>query len=276
MSDTAKDQPGGISAERDGSILVIRLDREHVHNALDPESMVRFRHILQDFRDDGSLSVAIITGAGSRAFCAGTDLKSAPATTSPFAASLLNPWEDGVSTGGYVRAITVSEIEVGKPLIAAINGHAAGGGLEIALDCDLRIASTNATFSLPEAKWATLPAVGGVSHLLRAVPQAVAMKMLLTGDRIDATEAHRVGLVSDVYEPDELMDAALSLARRIAANGPLSTRAISQLARRSYDVPLSHAIAMEQAMWGLLRDTQDRAEGRRAFGERRDPSYEGQ
>ncbi|WP_084505337.1 enoyl-CoA hydratase/isomerase family protein [Nocardia harenae] len=275
MSDTGESPRPGVTTERDGAILVVRLDREEVHNALDPDSMVLLRHALEEFRDDSSLAVAVLTGAGRRAFCAGSDLRRTPPEGAPFAAALLAPWEQGVADGGYVRAITLSQIAVGKPLIAAINGHAAGGGLEIALDCDLRIASSNATFSLPEARWASLPAVGGLSRLLRAVPPAVAMKMLLTGDRIDAAEALRVGLVSDVYEPDDLLEAALGLARRIAANGPLSVRAISSLAQRSYDLPLSHAIAMEQAMWGLLRDTADRAEGRLAFTERRDPAYGG-
>ncbi|MEV6657250.1 enoyl-CoA hydratase/isomerase family protein [Nocardia fluminea] len=276
MSEIDQSSPPGVSTEREGPILVVRIDREKVANALDPDSMVLLRHALEEFRDDSSLAVAIVTGAGQRAFCAGSDLGRTPPAGRPFAAALLAPWEEGVGDGGYVRAITLSEVAAGKPLIAAVNGHAAGGGLEIALDCDLRIASTTATFSLPEARWASIPAVGGLSHLLRAIPPAVAMKMLLTGHRIDAHEALRLGLVSDLYEPDELLDAALELARRIAANGPLSIRAITQLARRSYEVPLSQAIAMEQAMWGLLRDTSDRAEGRRAFSERRDPSYGGE
>ncbi|KUN54920.1 enoyl-CoA hydratase [Streptomyces canus] len=276
MPETDQSPRPGVSTERDGAILIVRLDREDVHNSLDPDSMVLLRHTLEDFRDDDSLAVAILTGAGTRAFCAGSDLRRTPPDGSPFAKALLEPWEQGVRNGGYVRAITLNEIGVGKPLIAAINGHAAGGGLEIALNCDLRIASTNATFSLPEARWASLPAVGGLSLLLRAIPPAVAMKMVLTGERIGAAEAHRVGLVSDVYEPEQLLGAARELAHRIAANGPLSVRAMTQLARRSYELPLSQAIAMEQAMWGLLRDTDDRAEGRRAFGERRSPKYGGQ
>jgi E-phenylitaconyl-CoA hydratase len=286
VTDTAGDGAGaagtaaaagdtGVDASREGEILVIRLNRPEVHNSLDPAAMAALRRALEDFRDDASLAVAVITGAGDRAFCAGSDLRRTPPAGDPFAAAVLGPWADGVDRGGYVRAITLSEIGVGKPLIAAVNGHAAGGGLEIALGCHLRVASANATFSLPEARWASVPAAGGLSALLRAVPPAVAMKMLLTGDRIDAAEALRVGLVSDVTEPGEVLGLALTLARRIAANGPLSVRAIAALAQRSYDLPLTHAIAFEQTMWGLLRDTADRAEGRAAFAERRDPSYGG-
>jgi E-phenylitaconyl-CoA hydratase len=273
---SADETSSGVEAERLGAVLVVRLQREHAANALDPASMMQLRLTLEDFRDDPTLSVAIITGVGTRFFCAGSDLKQTPPAGAPFATALLGPWEHGVADGGYVRAITLSEINIGKPLIAAINGHAAGGGLEIALDCDVRIASTNATFSLPEARWASVPAVGGLSRLLRAVPAAVAMKMVLTGERVDATEAHRIGLISDLYESDQLLDAALDLARRIAANGPLAVRAICRLARDSYDLPLSQAIALEQAYWGLLRDTEDRTEGRRAFAEHRDPNYRGQ
>jgi E-phenylitaconyl-CoA hydratase len=270
------EQVDSIQTEIDGDVVVVRINRPQVHNALDPDSMITLRAILEDFRDNDDLSVAILTGAGDRSFCAGSDLRQTTASEAPFAATTLAPYEVGVRKGGYIRAITLSDINVGKPMIAAINGHALGGGLEIALDCHLRIASPNATFGLPEARWATVPAVGGLSHLLRAVPQAIAMKMLLTGERIDAAEALRIGLVSDVVEASGLLDAALDLAHRVAANGPLSIRAIATMSQRTYDLPLSQSIIAEQAMWGLLRDTSDRVEGRLAFAERRTPSYRGQ
>jgi E-phenylitaconyl-CoA hydratase len=264
-----------IETERIDEIFIVRFNRPEAYNALDPDSMMSLREKLIEFRDDPQLAVAIVTGTGDRAFCTGADLKRTTAPATPFAAAHLAPYDVGVQAGAYVRAITISELAIPKPLIAAINGHALGGGLEIALDCDIRIATPNATFGLPEARWASVPAVGGASQLLRAVPSAVAMKMLLTGDRIDATEAHRVGLVSDVVPGDELLDTALAVARRITANGPLAVRAIKSLAMRSLDLPLTQSIAMEQLMWGLLRDTGDRAEGRQAFAERRDPVYRG-
>ena len=265
-----------IETEQVDDILIVRLNRPQAYNALDPDSMMMLRDTLVAFRDDPGLAVAIITGTGDRAFCTGSDLKLTTAPDSPFAKAHLAPYEVGVREGAYVRAIALNELAIPKPLIAAINGHALGGGLEIALECDLRIATPNATFGLPEARWASVPAVGGTSQLLRAVPRAVAMKMLLTGERIDATEAHRVGLISDVVDSPELMPAALALARRISANGPLAVRAIKAAAVRSFDIPLSHSIAMEQLTWGLLRDTDDRTEGRRAFAERREPEYKGE
>jgi E-phenylitaconyl-CoA hydratase len=264
-----------VQTEKYNDVLLVRLNRPEVHNALDPESMTILRQIMVGFRDDPALNVAILTGAGSKAFCAGADLKHTDPPALPFAAAHLAPYEHAVNQGNYVRAITLSELRLNKPLIAAVNGHALGGGLEIALDCQLRLASPNATFGLPEARWASVPAVGGASHLLRAVPPAIAMKMLLTGDRIDATEALRIGLISDIVAANDLLDTALELARRIAANGPLAIRALTGLAQRTYELPLSQSIALEQLMWGLLRDTADRAEGRRAFAERRTPSYQG-
>jgi E-phenylitaconyl-CoA hydratase len=263
-----------IRTEKHDDVLLLTIDRPAAYNALDPDSMISLRERLTEFRDDPALSVAVLTGAGDRAFCAGADLKQTPAPDVPYAAAAFAPYEHGVRNGAYVRAITLSELAIGKPLIAAINGHALGGGLEIALDCDLRIAAPAATFGLPEARWASIPAVGGASQLLRAVPRAVAMRMLLTGERIDAAEAHRIGLVSDIVPAAELVDAALALARRIAGNGPLAVRALTTLARRTEELPLSQAIAVEQLTWGLLRDTADRAEGRAAFADRRTPTYQ--
>ncbi|MFD0056925.1 enoyl-CoA hydratase/isomerase family protein [Streptomyces sp. NPDC127168] len=264
-----------IETERTGRTLIVRLNRPEALNALDVDAMRDLNQTLRDFRDDPGLDVGIITGAGVRAFCTGADLKKTLPPQSSFAQAYFAPYEKSIEEGLYVRAITLSELNIGKPLIAAVNGHALGGGAEIALDCDLRIASENATFGLPEARWASVPAVGGVSKLLRAVPRAVAMKMILTGDRIGAQEAHRVGLVSDLVPADELLDTALKLAERITSNGPLAIKSLKALAERTQDMPLSQSVALEQLLWGVLRDTDDRVEGRTAFAERRPPEYHG-
>jgi E-phenylitaconyl-CoA hydratase len=264
-----------IETERDNGTLIIRLNRPDALNALDVDAMRTLNQVLRDFRDDPTLVVGIITGTGERAFCAGADLKKTLPPQSSFAQAYFAPYEQSIDEGLYVRAITLSELNIGKPLIAAVNGHALGGGAEIALDCDLRIASENATFGLPEARWASVPAVGGVSKLLRAVPRAVAMKMILTGDRISAEEAHRVGLVSDLVPAQELLPAALKLAERIKANGPLAIKSLKALADRTQDMPLTQSVAVEQLLWGILRDTDDRVEGRTAFTERRPPEFHG-
>ncbi|MER7741887.1 enoyl-CoA hydratase-related protein [Streptomyces sp. NPDC096538] len=264
-----------IQTERAGATLIIRLNRPEALNALDVEAMRTLNQVLRDLRDDTTLAVGIITGTGDRAFCTGADLKKTLPPKVSFAQAYFAPYEQSIEDGLYVRAITLSELNIGKPLIAAVNGHALGGGAEIALDCDLRIASENATFGLPEARWASVPAVGGVSKLLRAVPRAVAMKMILTGDRISAEEAHRVGLVSDVVPADELLPTAMKLADRITSNGPLAIKSLKALADRTQDMPLTQSVALEQLMWGVLRDTDDRVEGRTAFAERRPPEYHG-
>jgi E-phenylitaconyl-CoA hydratase len=264
-----------IETERIERTLVVRLNRPEALNALDPSSMIALNTVMREFRDDARLLVAVITGTGDRAFCTGADLKRTLPSDAGFAETYFQPYQDSVDGGLYVRALTLSELDIPKPLIAAVNGHALGGGAEIALDCDIRIASESATFGLPEARWASVPAVGGVSKILRAIPRAVAMQMLLTGDRIDAAEAHRVGLVSEVVSPDRLLDRALEIAARIAANGPLAVRSIKTLATRTEDLPLSRSVELEQLLWGVLRDTQDRVEGRTAFAQRRTPNYQG-
>lgn len=264
-----------IETERQGKTLIIRINRPEALNALDVDSMRAFNQELRRFRDDPDLMVAVITGTGERAFCTGADLKRTLPPETSFAEAYFHSYERSVDEGLYVRAITISELEINKPLIAAVNGHALGGGTEIALDCDLRIASDNATFGLPEPRWASVPAVGGVSKLLRAIPRAVAMKMILTGDRIDAAEAHRIGLVSDVVPAEKLLAHALEIADRIAANGPLAIKSLKTLAMRTEDLSLSKSVELEQLLWGLLRDTKDRVEGRTAFTERRTPQYQG-
>lgn len=264
-----------IKTECHGKTLVIWIDRPDALNALDVESMRTLNDALRTFRDDPALRVGVLTGTGTRAFCTGADLKQTAPPATSFAQSYFAPYEPSVADGMYVRAITISELRITKPLIAAVNGHALGAGTELALDCHLRIASENATFGLPEPRWASVPAVGGVSKLLRAIPRAVAMKMILTGDRIDAHEAYRIGLVSDLVPADDLLDRAMRIAERISANGPLAVDSLTTLATRTEDLPLSQSIALEQLLWGLLRDTHDRIEGRTAFAERRTPTYRG-
>ena len=150
-----------IETDRKGRTLVLRMNRPEALNALDVESMIALNAALREFRDNPDLLVAVITGAGDRAFCTGADLKRTMGSAAGFAESYFAPYEESVQSGLYVRAITISELGITKPLIAAVNGHALGGGAEIALDCDIRIASTTATFGLPEARWASVPAVGG-------------------------------------------------------------------------------------------------------------------
>ncbi len=160
-------------------------------------------------------------------------------------------------------------------MIAAINGFALGGGLELAMLCDIRIAVSTAVFGLPEVCIGSIPGGGGTQRIVRAVGQSDAMLMLLTGERIDAQEALRIGLVSRVVAPQELAAAARAIAQRIATNAPLAVVAAKKLAQAGRELPLAAGLELEQQSFGNLRDSEDRIEGRRAFAEKRRPSFQG-
>jgi enoyl-CoA hydratase/carnithine racemase len=245
-------------------VATITLNRPEAMNALDPDSITQLAEAWQEVRTNAEIRVAILTGAGGKSFCTGTDMKKAPAVTEAMAAIYLR---DGQPI--------LPAMKTWKPIIAAINGYAVGGGLEMALAADLRIASSNARFGLTEVKVASLAGLNGTQMLPRAVPRAVAMKMLLTGELIGADEALRYGLVSDLVAPEELLPLAETLAGKIASAAPLSVQAAKQAAVLGLDMPLEHANTFAHLMWGVLRDTEDRKEGFLAFAEKRQPEYRG-
>jgi E-phenylitaconyl-CoA hydratase len=264
-----------IRFETHGAVAVLTIDRQQALNALSVEALRELRTHLAEVRDRSELRAAIITGAGGRAFCAGADLKGTQSSPASYAEAVFQSPERSADLGLYIRLMDLTDLCVWKPVIAAVNGHCLGAGLEIALQCDLRIASSSASFGLPEAKVGSIPAVSGLHRLLKAVPSAHAMQMALTGERIAAAEAHRIGLVTQVVEPEALMDRALALAQAVAANAPLAVQAIKKLSRQTQHLSEADAQQLTELYWGVLRDTEDRLEGRKAFAAKRSPAYTG-
>ena len=264
-----------VRFETHGALAVLTIDRQQALNALSVEALRELRAHLAELRDRSELRAAIITGAGERAFCAGADLKGTQTSPASYAEAVFQSTERSADLGLYIRLMDLTELCVWKPVIAAVNGHCLGAGLEIALQCDLRIASSSASFGLPEAKVGSIPAVSGLHRLLKAVPSAHAMRMALTGERIGAAEAQRIGLVSEVVEPQALMDSAFALAQTVAANAPLAVQAIKKLSRQTQHLSEADAQQLTELYWGVLRDTEDRLEGRKAFAAKRSPAYTG-
>jgi len=253
-----------VGFEVSNHVAYVTLNRPEAMNALDPDSLAELNRIWREVASNPGIRVSVLTGAGGKSFCTGTDMKATPPPTECMAAGYLR---DGMPI--------VPAMKMWKPIIAAINGYAVGGGLEIALACDLRVASANAKFGLTEVKVASLAGLNGTQLLPRAIPQAVAMKMLLTGEMITSEEALRYGLVSDVVAPEDLMKLASGYAEKIASAAPLSVQAAKQAAVIGQDMPVEHGILFSHLLWGVLRDTEDRKEGFKAFAEKRSPHYRG-
>lgn len=265
-----------VVLELHGAIARITVDRPDALNALDLDALRSLRASLVEVRDRPEVRVAILTGAGERAFCVGADLKATRASAASYAEGLFLANEPAADAGLYIRLMDLTDLELRKPLIAAVNGHCLGGGLELALQCSLRLASANATFGLPEAAVGSVPAVSGLHRLLKAVPSAHAMQMALTGQRIDAHQALSMGLVSEMLVTAEaLHERAFAVAERIAAAAPLAVQALQSLATQTAHLSDRDAQRLTELYWGVLRDTEDRREGRTAFAEKRPPQYLG-
>jgi enoyl-CoA hydratase len=215
---------------------------------------------LDELDDDGQLSLGIVTGAG-KGFSAGMDLKAFVAGESPYA-------EDRGFAGITQRASV-------KPLIAAIEGFAVAGGLEIALSCDLIVASRGARLGIPEVKRSLVAAGGGLLRLPRVLPRNVAMELALTGDPIDAERGYELGLVNRLAEPGEALAKALELASAIAANGPLALAATKRVLNESVDWPESEFFERQGAIAGPVMASEDAREGATAFAEKRPPVWQG-
>lgn len=249
--------------ERRGAVAVITINRERGLNAMDAKTSRELYEAMALFRDDDSLRAAVLTGAGGRSFSTGMDLVASAGGEQQL------KWGE-LPVGGFTKRFPLY-----KPLIAAINGYCLAGGLELALACDIRICVPTARFALAEVRWALIPGAGGTQRLPRAIPQAWANYMILTGEQIDAETARSIGLVSHIVPPEELMDRAMGIAEMIAQRGPLAIRAAKEVILRGLDVSLDHGLALEDETIFRIIETEDAKEGPRAFAEKRDPVYHG-
>ncbi|HEY82525.1 MAG TPA: enoyl-CoA hydratase/isomerase family protein [Dehalococcoidia bacterium] len=254
-----------IDYQKEGRIAIFTINRPEALNAMNVQAARELHQAMVDFRDDPELWVGIITGAGERAFCVGADIKD----MLPFLKEHLQnrPWA--------MPDTPMRGLELWKPLIAAINGLALGGGLEIALACDLRIASEKARLGTPEVMLGLIPGWGGTQRLPRMIPQCKAAELLLMGKPIDAQEAYRIGLVNIVVPPEAVMPTAREWAETICQAGPLAVRAAKEAMLRGSGLTLEEGLRLENALEAYLMGTEDFAEGTSAFIEKRKPNFKG-
>lgn len=246
------------------AVAVITLNRPRVLNALNAALLSELDAVLQSFGSDDAVRAIIVTGAGEKAFAAGADIEELAAVSQ----------REGQELAERGQRIFSRMEALGKPVIAALNGFALGGGCELALAASIRIASETARLGQPEVRLGLIPGYGGTQRLPRLVGKGAALKMLLTGEMVSAVEALRIGLVDEVVPATELMPRAQAIAKTIAGMAPIAVRECIAAVHSGYDLPLDQALAQEAALFGLCCGTEDKAEGTRAFLEKRAPKWQ--
>jgi len=254
-----------LLVETKDNILVVKISRERALNALNREVIAELQQLFSFYWSDETIKCVIITGAGEKAFVAGADIVEL--------ADLDVRSGSELSARGLYLMKTIQNFP--KPVIAAINGFALGGGCELAMACDIRLASEKARLGQPEVNLGVIPGYGGTQRLPRLVGRGKAMQLILTGEMINAAEAHRVGLVDEVYPPDQLMDKAMEMAKLIATKGPIAVTLAKECINRGLDGPLTAGCDLEKANFGQLCGTGDKNEGMEAFLEKRKPNFTG-
>jgi len=254
-----------IVLERDGAVATITINRPKVLNALNSRTLDELRRAVLDLKQDAEVRVVILTGAGEKSFVAGADINELAVQT---------------PTSGREHALAGQHVfdlieNLGKPVIAAINGYALGGGCELAMACTLRIAADTAKLGQPEISLGLIPGYAGTQRLPRLVGKAKALEMILTGAPIGAGEALRIGLVNRVVSAADLMTDARTLAAQLAANAPIAMRYIVNAINRGVEMPFADACQYEATLFGLVASTEDMREGTKAFLEKRKAEFKG-
>jgi enoyl-CoA hydratase/carnithine racemase len=252
--------------ERDGAIAVVTINRPKVLNALNTQTLDELRRVVLELGHDAGVRVVILTGAGEKAFVAGADINELAVQT---------------PTSGREHALTGQHVldlieNLGKPVIAAINGYALGGGCELAMACTLRLAADTAKLGQPEINLGIMPGYAGSQRMSRLVGKGKAMELILTGAPIGAAEAERIGLVNRVVPAAELMTAARALAADLAKNAPIAMRYIITAVNKGLEMPFAEGCVFEATLFGLVASTDDMREGTTAFLEKRKPAFKGQ
>ena len=254
-----------IRTENKDGIFWITIDRPKVRNALNAKTVEEIASAFAAARSDDAVKAVIVTGAGEKAFVAGADINEL-ATMTPVSGKFVS--EQGQSVFLQIERFP-------KPVIAAINGFALGGGCELALACHIRIASENAQIGLPEVTLGIIPGYGGTQRMARLVGKAKAFELICTGDRVTAAEAERIGLVNRVVPADQLLAVAEELARKIASRSPVAVRAAMEAINHGIDMPFEEGQLLEATLFGLLCASEDMKEGMAAFLEKRDAKFPG-
>lgn len=255
-----------ILYEVEDNLARVTLNRPEKLNAMDPEMYTALSEAWIEIRDDPDVWVAIVQGAGDRAFSSGADLEKTIRPGERDWDAFWRTQEDMILNRG---------LEVWKPIIAAVNGYCLAGGMTLLLATDIRIAGDDASFGLSEVKRGILPGNGGTQRTIRQLPYPAAMELLLTGDRVDAEKALEWGLLNEVVAPENVRETAEAYAERILSNGPLAVQAIKELAVRGRDMPLDEGIRLEGSFGRHLQMTEDAEEGVQAFREDREPEWVG-
>jgi enoyl-CoA hydratase/carnithine racemase len=254
-----------ILLEKKSSIAYVTVNRPKVLNALNMATMEELRSAFHDIKSDAASRVAILTGAGEKAFIAGADISELAK-------------QDAIAGKEYThRGQSVLNLieNLGKPVIACINGFALGGGCEIALACTMRLASENAKLGQPEVKLGIIPGYGGSQRLPRLVGKGLAAQLLLTGEMITAQEAHRIGLVNEVTAPADLISRAEAIAQKIIANAPVAVQYTLEAVNKGVEMTLNEGLYLEAILFGLCCATEDKKEGTAAFLQKRPAQFKG-